>query len=482
MRAEVNRFHGPVAVLVLAILAPVAAAQEAEDSAEPALAEAVRGPFTVILELDGSFEPVESAEVAFRPRAYEGVLEVVQAAPTGPVEAGSVLVRFDTRAIDEEIANLEREVSLSRANLAKQKEAASRKEEEGRIALATAEAAARHAQEGLSLFDEVERPLRIKESEFEIEGTGISIENQEEELAQLEKMYTADDLTEETEEIVLKRARRQLERTRAYLDFEKIRHETLVGVTLPAEREDLVLARDGAAREFDLAKATGQADLEVARVELDQAVLAHETKERKLADLKKDREETELRAPVPGIAVPGSFAHGKWSEVAGTRDLLVPGGRVDARTTLYTLFRAGALRVLASAEEAAAWKLQEGQSAEVRPTAGEGLALAGKVARILPAWEENKFSVTIEMEKGDERLLPGETCKARVVIAQKPDAITVPEGAVVKKGERSLVEVWKDGKAAPRDVKAGATSDGRTEILEGLEAGERVVESPSAEE
>lgn len=211
-------------------------------------------------------------------------------------------------------------------------------------------------------------------------------------------------------------------------------------------------------------------------------MLAHETKERKLADLKKDREELELRAPIAGVAVPGSFAAGKWSEVAGTLNLLVPGGRVDARTVLCTIFRPGALRVLATADEAAAWKIRDGQRAEVRPTAGEGLILAARVAGILPAWEENKFSVAIEMEKGDERLLPGGTCKARVVLEEKPAAITVPESAVVKKGERSLVEVWKDGKAATREVKAGATSDGRTEILSGLEAGERVLESPSAAE
>jgi hypothetical protein len=49
---------------------------------------------------------------------------------------------------------------------------------------------------------------------------------------------------------------------------------------------------------------------------------------------------------------------------------------------------------------------------------------------------------------------------------------------VVVDGDTKTVHVWADGKATPRTVKTGATSAGRTEVVEGLSGGEKVLKSP----
>ena len=66
----------------------------------PATVEAQRGPFTVTLELSGTYVPRDAKEVAYRPEAYGGELEVVEAVEAGPVVKGQTLVRFETDKID----------------------------------------------------------------------------------------------------------------------------------------------------------------------------------------------------------------------------------------------------------------------------------------------------------------------------------------------------------------------------------------------
>ena len=55
----------------------------------------------------------------------------------------------------------------------------------------------------------MERPFTLKSTEFSLKMTKEKLEYEEEELRQLEKMYKADDITEETEAIVLKRGTRR---------------------------------------------------------------------------------------------------------------------------------------------------------------------------------------------------------------------------------------------------------------------------------
>jgi len=54
----------------------------------------------------------------------------------------------------------------------------------------------------------------------------------------------------------------------------------------------------------------------------------------------------------------------------------------------------------------------------------------------------------------------------------------VPEGAVLRAGERSFVFLdLGEGRLRPQRVETGITSDGRVEILSGIEEGARVVSS-----
>ena len=85
------------------------------------------------------------------------------------------------------------------------------------------------ADEDLNYFLNINRSFLDESAEFSLKNAQQSLEYSEEELKQLEKMYKADDLTEETEEIVLKRARNEVEQGKFYLKSHGAAHEEDAG-------------------------------------------------------------------------------------------------------------------------------------------------------------------------------------------------------------------------------------------------------------
>jgi membrane fusion protein, multidrug efflux system len=75
-----------------------------------------------------------------------------------------------------------------------------------------------------------------------------------------------------------------------------------------------------------------------------------------------------------------------------------------------------------------------------------------------------------------EPLWPGEFVNARVVLATRENAVTVPAQAVMQGPSGAYVYVLAaDDKAQRRSVKVAATQEGLAVISQGLTAGERVV-------
>ncbi len=475
---------------LLSAAAPPAAAQEAAPKAPdappappsppppPPTATAAKGPFTVVLELKGAFDATDAAEVLFVPLAYGGDLEVVEAAAPGPVRKGQVLVRFKTEKIDEQIRTAEAALLVARTALQRQSEEFSRQAEASALALEKAEWEARDAEQALRTFQEVEMVLRTAESALNLQWTRDRIVDQEEELRQLEKMYKGDDLVEETEEIVLMRTRRGLERTRTSLGFQERRDGLLREIELPRQQTNLTLNRRRTAGERDRLQATSKLALEQARLELEKARLALELQEDAFRKLSRDREGLVLAAPRDGVAVPGALVRGKWTDMDGTARDLRPGRTLRPRQVLFTVVSPGEVRVVSAVPEASLFDVEEGKEAKVTPAAAPDLALGAKVVRAARVSAGPEYEVLLDLVQGEPRLMPGHACKVAITVAEKPEALTVPAGAVVTNGERKFVSVWADGASSKREVKTGATSGGRTEILSGLAEGEQVLESP----
>lgn len=469
----------PRLVLILALLpllAPAALSGEDEAQQEPQkTVKVVRRPFAETVEVSGTFVPRQAVEVAYEPEVYGGALKVVSAADAGPVVVGQELVRFDDEQITRDILDGERDLFIARARLEKSAADLEFRKKKEDMQRARLETSLKRSQQALDLFLKVHKPTRIAQAVHNLEGTEYRILDQVEELQQLERMYEADDLTEETEEIVIRRSRRSLARTRKSFEWAKQRHELFLEITLPKEEHDLKVDVEKKQVELRAYQATSAPDSRRAEIELEKARTSYERQEKRMRDLRADRDALRLRAPADGYAVHGAFVGTGWKDLSGMRRALVPDGRVKARQVLFTVVHPGNVAVRTAVGEADVLRLKSGQKAVVKPGVKKDLSLDATVREVLRVGAGGKYGVTLELAKTDRALMPGQSCKVEIVTRRVENALVVPTAAIEKDGKRRLVHVFEDGKVEAREVQVGATSGKHAEILGGVEEGNRIL-------
>ena len=135
--------------------------------------------------------------------------------------------------------------------------------------------------------------------------------------------------------------------------------------------------------------------------------------------------------------------------------------------------------LVAAVPEAQAARVRTGQAARVTFAAYPGETFAGRVQAVLPqvAGESRTLQARIELPNRGGRLRPG--LFAQVAFGgDGASALLVPSEALIRTGRRTLVMLAvAGGRYAPVEVRPGQEAGGRTEILAGLNEGDRVVAS-----
>ncbi len=156
------------------------------------------------------------------------------------------------------------------------------------------------------------------------------------------------------------------------------------------------------------------------------------------------------------------------------------GMTVMAGATLFRINGLSTVWVNAEVPETIAARVRRGNPVEARTPALPGTTFKGRVNAILP--EVNPATRTlrarIELANPGARLVPGMFATVNFAPAARKEMLLVPTEAVIRTGSRSVVIVaLGDGKFAPVNIEIGMESEGRTEIRNGLEAGQKIVVS-----
>lgn len=147
--------------------------------------------------------------------------------------------------------------------------------------------------------------------------------------------------------------------------------------------------------------------------------------------------------------------------------------------TLAEISGLGTVWLNAALPEAQAALVKTGQRATATLTAFPGESFAGRVIAILPTASADSRTLTVRVELANRggRLRPGMFATVALGSDAKP-ALLVPSEAVIRTGTRNIVMLEKgDGRYHPAEVVAGREGGGKTEILQGLAPGEKVVAS-----
>ncbi len=478
-------------LLMLACPAPSVRADGVVDEPETVVAERVS--FGPELTTKGVFVPSSDVQhVSFRPKAYRGPLKIESYTPKAV--KGEPVLTFETTEIDEAIERTEVELALAKIKHQRLEAAFQLKKEEFAIERLEAERKQARTAEELRYFLEVSKPMRIEESKHGIEGRRDRIEDQKEELAQLEKMYGEDDLTEETEEIVLMRARRSLKRALKSLGFAEERHRRFLEVTLPRDEEDRVLGARKAAMALQVFNNRAARQLDEAELEMVKARDDLRNREERLTELRADREGMSVKATVSGTAVPGIFSAGKWSGrdttavyEGGTWTRRLGGAemvrrRLEVRpgTVVLTVVPGGIenARVRVKIDEGELFRLEVGSLARVTPSADKSASLRAKVLALDPFGSNGKHDVVLQMIEWDKRLAPGMSCEVALVRRSELKELSLPASCFTELDGQTVVYVVGADGPKPVPVVPGRSAAGRISIAKGIEAGARVLLNP----
>lgn len=440
-----------------------------------------RGQIKLKVEIDATVEASRAMPLKLEPKAWSDLTVREAVAHGARVKKGDVLIRLETDKIREQIDDLDQDQRTGRVGL----ELAEAELENLRQAtphrLEVAARLRRIAGEDYDYFVSTNRAQREKGTAFNLKSAEQRLEGVVEELKQLEKMYLADDLTEETEEIVLKRQRFAVEAARFSLESTRLQAQRELGTTLPREHESLAQQQREQALAQELAQHSLPAALARKTLEIEKLKRDRRKAEKKLAELRADQELLAMSAPTDGVVYYGACEQGKWVSGAALAKKLIPGGKLSANEVVLTIVSLDQLLLKASVSEADAGKLRAGLRGQAIPTIAPEQKLRVTLDSLgsVPApggGFEVAFSFARPAETG---LMPGLTCRVSFPELLRTDVLVVPKRAVISEDGRSYVRV-PSGNAKPvrKEVKTGDSDDTHTEIRDGLAERDVVLVKP----
>jgi len=153
---------------------------------------------------------------------------------------------------------------------------------------------------------------------------------------------------------------------------------------------------------------------------------------------------------------------------------------VTPATELYEIVDLSTVWVYADIyEDEIAW-VKVGDPVDMTLKSLPGEKLQGTVSYIYPYAQSTTRTTKVRLvfDNPDLVLRPEMFADVTIRSRQKNDVIVIPSEAVVRSGETNRVFVLKgEGVFEPRNVSLGIESGGYTEVLEGVQAGDRVVVS-----
>ncbi|MEV4491434.1 efflux RND transporter periplasmic adaptor subunit [Micromonospora coxensis] len=220
-----------------------------------------------------------------------------------------------------------------------------------------------------------------------------------------------------------------------------------------------------------------------------------------------------LRAPIPGVVQPGGTPSGSGADLSallgggqlpagldpsalaptrsgpppGVDDAIPAGGRVTAGTPILTVVDTGALGLLAEVDETDVLLVRPGLTATVELDAVTGATYDATVRSVdvLPSSSaRGGVSYRVRLALGAGRLgdqeaapapRPGMNAVVRLRVREAADAVTVPASAVFSADGRDAVWLVRDGQADRVAVTVGVQGPDLVQILDGVQAGDRVV-------
>jgi len=198
--------------------------------------------------------------------------------------------------------------------------------------------------------------------------------------------------------------------------------------------------------------------------EVDEALAEADRAAAALALLEEELEDTRITAPMAG----------RVGEILVTKGQIVPLGQ-----TLTELISTDPIEIRFEVPELYVGLVAEGLVVEISSDAYTDDVFEGTVSFLAPALRTTTRTLPVKanVPNPDGKLRPGMFGNVELVLRELPDAMFVPESAVMQQGTQNMVVVRnpESFRSEFRPVRVGARQGGRMQIVDGLKPDELVV-------
>ncbi len=468
-------------VLVSTVASADDGAHKKEVAKTPETVKATSDLFREYELIDTRVEAKHSAELAMDMDIFSSLVVDTILPPGTRVEKGDVVATFKKDKLEDHIREVTYGLKMAAISLEEAETNLARTIRMNDLDQQLAKQAWAHAQEDADYSKRVSAPLAVRQAQKNLEASEFQAEYANEELDQLEKMYKEDELTEESEKIVLKRARRSLDQSQFVLEMTKARTDHALKTEFPREKVSQEQALARAKLEHEKAMTSLPAQRQLKELEVQKQKFAYEKQRRELEKLEADLVRLTLRAPIDGIVYHGQSRRGAWRNAPGRQSRVIePGESIPQGAAVITIASPDELRLRGEVAEKQLATIRPGLTGSARPTSNPEKRFEAKVVEIgsVPV-DDGKFDCILSGEGIANPLVPGMTCAVKFLVYEKKNAVFAPKSSVFSDddGQSYYVFVPTEDGHDRRDVKAGKTKGELLEILSGLKKGDAILKS-----
>lgn len=278
------------------------------------------------------------------------------------------------------------------------------------VRLARAKLGFEAAKAALEEFLAVGKADRITGADLGLRYNQDSIEDQEDELRQLDALYKGNDLAKESQDIVIKRAKRRLEQSRVRLKLVQNDYDRLVKSELPREEQNLKLNLENAKHDYESAVERNTQGLSESLSQCIFARLELEGAEKRLQRLLDARQTTEIKAPHAGMVL-----HAGDAGQDGITATILTGQKISNGQTIAWVLDTSTLRITVGIDPRAV-RLAKMQRNTAKVEVKElGISLEARVVGLSSVVKDDKVAAIFEVTPADSGLMHG--CKVQLTLS-----------------------------------------------------------------
>lgn len=442
---------------------------------QPATYTVKKGSLSLDVSLEGIFQPADPFEVKFKLKNYNGPLTVVKAAaPFAQVKQGDALLEIDPQHMNWAVQGAENEAENARAAYKKAQADAELSEKADALALRMQQDATKNAVSALAWWEKMDGPQMLLSADLMLQQVKYGVEDQNDELEQLRKMYGAEELNKPTADIVIKRAIRRLDLMKKNLSMQEERTDKLKTNEYPIAKQrvlDSLAQSRGALASLEVAQAHTAV---VRKTGLSNSLIALQQAEQKLKEIKADAAALTVTAPYSGMVIYGNVQDGQWQ--GGDPKALKPGEKLAPGAIVMRVARPGQLQIETTVPENRALWIEPGCKAKVTPAALPYVSYEATCSPVVAEPRGNPpafgFAITVTIANADARVLPGMHASIKIEAPKGEQMLVVPASAI--SGDTVTLKT-KDGKTEKRTVTVGRSDGNLVEIRSGLVEGDEIL-------